>query len=299
MKVVMKLADLRDSQLTILWMSGKKYSREMTVKQHRHNFYQLQYLLEGNEILTINDKIYTLKPNDIALIDSNISHSYSFEKESKIIDIKFNMIDGLHELMKAIFINSVFHIDDEMIRNRFSQIIDQGVYFQHYKKSNILINIDTQVKLLLLELSQPTVPEPLQLSPKEIKLPFSDSYDSEDAAQILSYMIDNYQYKVSLDMLSEKFHYSKPQIIKLFSDSYNQTPIHILQTIRLQKAKELLTETTKSIGQIANEVGFSNNYFTKVFFKYENQLPSDYRLGNRRKSEEIVMDTSFDITAEP
>ena len=38
MKVVMKLADLRDSQLTILWMSGKKYSREMTVKQHRHNF---------------------------------------------------------------------------------------------------------------------------------------------------------------------------------------------------------------------------------------------------------------------
>lgn len=134
MKVVMKLADLRDSQLTILWMSGKKYSREMTVKQHRHNFYQLQYLLEGNEILTINDKIYTLKPNDIALIDSNISHSYSFEKESKIIDIKFNMIDGLHELMKAIFINSVFHIDDEMIRNRFSQIIDQGVYFQHYKK---------------------------------------------------------------------------------------------------------------------------------------------------------------------
>lgn len=293
------MTDLRDSQLNTLWMSGKGYSREKAIDKHRHDFYQLQYLVSGSETLIIEGTTYQLKPNYLSILDSNVYHAYSFNKESKLIDIKFRMIKELRSLMDKLFTNPVFLVKDEMIRNKFSQLIDQGVYFQNYQTNNILINIDTQVKLLLLELTNPTVPEPIPLG-NQVGSVFPVETDSDTVTTpMLNYLIENYDDKMTLDQMSTKFHYSKPQIIKLFSDEYNQTPIHVLQKIRLQHAKILLAETDKSIGQIANEVGFSNNYFTKVFLRYENQLPSDYRLGKRRKADEILLNTSFDITMEP
>lgn len=293
------MAELRDNQLNTLWMSGKGYSKEMVVQKHRHDFYQLQYLVSGSESLTIEGTNHVMKPNYMSILDSNAYHCYSFNKDSKIIDIKFSMISELRGLLDNLFSKSVFLIKDEMIRNKYSQLIDQGVYFQHYKDNKALINIDTQVKLLLLELSHPTVPEPIPLN--EVKDTFIANKENLDTPvySMTDFLIENHGSKVTLDMISEKFHYCKPQIIRLFSETYHQTPMHILQKIRLQYAKKLLSDTDYQIGQIANEVGFSNNYFTKLFLKYENQLPSDYRLGKRRKANEIVLNASFDITTQP
>lgn len=290
------MKSLRDDQLTTLWMSGKSYSKEMLIKKHHHDFYQLQYLVSGSEDLTIDNVQHSLKPNYIAMLDSNVSHSYSFNRDSKIIDIKFSMVDALRDLLSSLFQNPVFLINDEMIRAHFSQLIDQGIYYQQFKQAKVLINIDTQIKLLLLELLTPTVPEPipLQKSPS-----IFNSQDNDVDFDMLRYMETNFNQKLTLDMISKKFHYSKAEIINIFSEKLHQTPIHVLQRIRLQHAKSLLSETDLPIGQIANEVGFNDNYFTKAFLKYENQLPSEYRLIKNRKTDEIVLNTSFDITTQP
>ncbi|WP_054725265.1 helix-turn-helix transcriptional regulator [Paucilactobacillus hokkaidonensis] len=100
-------------------------------------------------------------------------------------------------------------------------------------------------------------------------------------------------------MISQEFHYSKGQIIKMFSETLHQTPMQVLQKIRIQHAKYLLTNTDFSIGKIANMVGFSDNYFTKIFFKYEHQVPNKYRLTSKKMNDDIVLNTSFDISTQP
>lgn len=291
------MVELRDNQLTTLWMSGKDYAKEIIVPKHRHDFYQLQYLVSGSENLIIGDKPFTMKPNYLSIFDSNEYHEYSFNKRSRIVDIKFNMVSDLRTLLDDLFNKSVFLVEDMMIRNKFSQLTDQGIYFQKSEDRQILINIDTQVKLILLELAHSTAPEPMLISSE--KCPDVDTDSNDPVALMTQYMFDNYSEKITLDILSQKFHYSKSQIINLFSDQKHQTPMYILQKIRLQYAKQLLSETGYSIGQIANEVGFNNNYFTKLFLKYEKQLPSEYRTAKQKELHEIILNTSFDITTQP
>ena len=58
-----------------------------------------------------------------------------------------------------------------------------------------------------------------------------------------------------------------------------------LSDFRIEKSKQLLTNTRKNISEIALEVGFSSqSYFTYQFKKRIEISPSEYRQTSREKS---------------
>lgn len=289
---------LRDSQLVILWMSGKGYSKDFEVKKHRHDFYQLQYLISGEENIEINQQKYVLKPNEIALMDSSVDHSYSFNKESKLIDIKFSLSKELRQLLSSLFHQPVFPVKDAFLRNNFAQLSEQAINYQTYKDEQLLIDLDTQVKLLLLQLVHSQSYQTAIPTKVDNTSIFGEMLNGK-SFPMLDFFEENYDQQISLDLLSEKFHYSKGQIIKIFSETLHQTPMQVLQKIRIQHAKYLLTTTELSIATIANMVGFSDNYFTKIFFKYEHQVPNKYRIASKKIQDDIILNTSFDISTQP
>lgn len=64
----------------------------------------------------------------------------------------------------------------------------------------------------------------------------------------------------------------------LFKQTFGVTFIEYVTRQRMEKAKQLLSETQTSITQIAKEVGYAERrYFTKVFIKYTGDNPSDFR----------------------
>jgi AraC-like DNA-binding protein len=55
------------------------------------------------------------------------------------------------------------------------------------------------------------------------------------------------------------------------------SPNKYIQAIRLQKAKELLENSTLSVREITEKVGFKTpDYFTRLFKKEYGKVPSDY-----------------------
>ncbi|WP_308635397.1 response regulator transcription factor [Paenibacillus silvisoli] len=65
----------------------------------------------------------------------------------------------------------------------------------------------------------------------------------------------------------------------LFKGTYGETFIEYITRARMETAISLLTETPKSVAQIAKEVGYAERrYFTKVFMKYTGKNPTDYRM---------------------
>lgn len=51
-----------------------------------------------------------------------------------------------------------------------------------------------------------------------------------------------------------------------------------IHDIKMTKAKELLTNTTMTVKEIAHHVGFSDEkYFMRLFKKYEKMTPSQFR----------------------
>ena len=96
------------------------------------------------------------------------------------------------------------------------------------------------------------------------------------------YMQDRFSEKITLEILSEKFNYSKNQIINIFKKDFSQTPIYYLNKIRIQKALYLLEVTSNTVESIAESCGFENySHFYRLFVRQNGVSPTKWRLNRR------------------
>ncbi|MBK8564486.1 MAG: helix-turn-helix domain-containing protein [Saprospiraceae bacterium] len=82
---------------------------------------------------------------------------------------------------------------------------------------------------------------------------------------------------------------SRVQLHRKLMALTGQSASHFIRNFRLEKAKELLLTTTKSVSEIAYETGFSDaNYFSRVFAQEFGLPPSDVRKGGEKAVEKPV-----------
>ncbi|MBQ7840709.1 MAG: helix-turn-helix transcriptional regulator [Lachnospiraceae bacterium] len=85
-----------------------------------------------------------------------------------------------------------------------------------------------------------------------------------------------------IGQLAAACHVSQEHLTRCFKKEIGQTPLQYLTRLRLENALFYLLNTDDSIGLIAKNCGFLNgNYFAKVFRRYLNCSPEEYRRRNR------------------
>ncbi len=93
-----------------------------------------------------------------------------------------------------------------------------------------------------------------------------------------SYIGENFRQDITLEDAAGKAGLSSFYFSRLFKKSRGVTFIEYITMLRVDEARKLLKETTLSIGEISERVGYSDqNYFTRVFKRYESVSPSVYR----------------------
>ena len=96
--------------------------------------------------------------------------------------------------------------------------------------------------------------------------------------QALCYIKDNYSKKISIEDIAKQAHLSSSHLFAVFKKQMSVSPISFLNNYRMSIAAELLQGTTKSISQIASEVGVDDSiYFNKMFKKHYQMSPTEYR----------------------
>ena len=99
---------------------------------------------------------------------------------------------------------------------------------------------------------------------------------------IAEYIQHHFHEKITLEILSEKFNYSKNQIINIFKKDFSQTPIYYLNKIRIQKALYLLEVTSNTTESIAEDCGFQNySHFYRLFVRENGVSPTEWRQNRR------------------
>ena len=89
---------------------------------------------------------------------------------------------------------------------------------------------------------------------------------------------NSYTDDISLTALAAKYNLSTGRLSTLIKESLSMTFSDYIVSLRMQKARELLRDESKSIEQIAELVGYNDYfYFTKVFKKSQGISPSKYR----------------------
>lgn len=111
------------------------------------------------------------------------------------------------------------------------------------------------------------------------------STNSKSFDDLVQYIMKNYSKHISLENLSSQFHISANYICSLFSKHYNSSLTVFLTNIRMTEAAKLILETDKSFKEIAIICGYQNYfYFCKVFKRYHNITPSQYKEQARRQN---------------
>ena len=96
--------------------------------------------------------------------------------------------------------------------------------------------------------------------------------------RILEYVKSNYSCDICLKTLASDLNTNANYLGQLFKEEIGEYFSEYVNTVRINKARELLKNTSISTKDIAINVGYMDvNYFYKVFKKYTGLSPSEFR----------------------
>lgn len=93
------------------------------------------------------------------------------------------------------------------------------------------------------------------------------------------YMKEHYADMVTLDMIADHCGINKHYLCRLFQRSERSTPLNYLRDRRMEAAISLIRTTDLPIHDVGKLCGFeSPSYFGKIFQKYMQMSPKEYRM---------------------
>ena len=102
--------------------------------------------------------------------------------------------------------------------------------------------------------------------------------DSGLIHEIYYYIVHHISEPLTTGMIADAVYMSRSRLSTVFKKNYQKNLIDYIHEVKIDKAKELLKDRTKSITQIAAYLGYSSaSHFSRVFSKLQNMTPSDYR----------------------
>ncbi|MCU7766944.1 helix-turn-helix domain-containing protein [Priestia megaterium] len=284
---------LRDSQLQVLWMARIDYSKNSGVKVHSHDFYQLQLIISGEGIVEIDGHTYPVLPNHCYIFKKNVSHGFHFSKEAITIDIKFTLAQDFIQLIEVTNLGDTYHIDN---MDEFKQLFQLSSLNLKRPDNLIPYRIDVGLKSALLCMLHNSFSEFNGLK-NSLKAPI---LETNDGFLMVEYLKQNLQSKVSLEDMARHFGFHPHYLIELFKKSLGTTPMQYLQSLRLEKAKEYLEFTSYSISEIAELVGFTTPYFSRLCCERFGMPPTQIREQMRTVvGKDIILEQDFTVDSQP
>ncbi|UKS28437.1 AraC family transcriptional regulator [Paenibacillus sp. HWE-109] len=100
----------------------------------------------------------------------------------------------------------------------------------------------------------------------------------------IDYISDHYTDQMTVSQLAADANVYQWQYTRIFKELTGQIPLEFINKLRIDHAKQLLLKTEDRIHEIAQHVGFNNEfYFNRRFKKMEGIAPGRYRQHHRGK----------------
>ena len=192
-----------------------------------------------------------------------------------ITDIKMPFVDGLELAGRAKAMHPGLRTVIISAYEEFSyakQAISIGV--QEY----LLKPIDPRELQRVLERILPEIEaEQEKEAAREAQVFLPQDMDSK-IREVCRYINENYGQELSLDILAAKVYLNRDYLSRLFKKETGSNIVQYIRKVRMEKAKELLKETSLKVSAIAGIVGYPNSsYFVRAFCEYAGETPERYR----------------------
>ncbi len=209
--------------------------------QHFHDFYEIEYILEGEGISTINGNEEKCQPGWLCFLTPIDCHSVQ-SADAQVFNIMFSEQLVPFDLL-APFLGSSMPktvIIPPEARNLTEQLCSEIVQNQQDTRYCALLTACLLKKLV-------------QVFPKS-----RESTLGSVLSGILSYVISNYRKPITLRSAAAHVGLTPSYVSALFKKEMQVGFKEYLNSLRLEYAKKLLISTEESVRQICEESGFED-----------------------------------------
>ncbi|WP_027399155.1 helix-turn-helix domain-containing protein [Anaerovorax odorimutans] len=251
---------------------------------HWHNDIQILYVLEGEINLRLTYTNYHLIKNDIHLIHTGDVHGLTNISEKNLILI-FNInveyfskiFPNLENQIFTIKVenNSLGQTKKEDIKTLLFSVTKELIFKDtDYKKKTLDLSIEL-IKVLYSEFRGFTISREERIFSLKVT---HDIFQMERINRIISYVYENYFYKLSFTDIAKKENINSYYLSHLFQHFVGESFRSFVSMVRVEMSEIKLLSTNLSISQIAQDVGFSNpKYFVDNFRLWFGYHPKEYR----------------------
>lgn len=236
--------------------------------------YVMHYVLAGQGSIKTEQATYEVNPGDFFIFvpHSNVIYEPKRENPWSYIWIEFNGSSVKTMLDATSFSNTnfIFKDDkDETLKNTLVEMIHEDNLST--ESSEAILITSYIFKILSFLVRNYPKNENVNITKKE-----------ETIKRIERYLNIHYNdTNFSIGNVAEEFSFSQSYITRLFKSQTGITPIQYVDELRMKKAIELLNHHTLTIDQIAENIGYKNQfYFTKRFKRYYGMPPTKYKQKN-------------------
>lgn len=260
------------------------FSPDYTSSSDIHDFWEMHYCDSGEYDYLVSGRIHHLKAGDVIFIRPMAHHVVRCDgvHQASVFIITFRCSSPS---MKR-FSNRVVSVNESSLghlKNLMKECSDSFVVTKYPLKKREDAGIGAEqlvgcyLEAFIISLLRSELAENADSSKKKA-LTVSDVSLAE---KIEAYLRLNIGRRVSLDELSEVFHFGKSHICEAFRLTYSQTVNRYHTELKVDEAKRMLRETGASVVDIAASLGFeSPEYFTRTFKKVTGITPRDMRSTN-------------------
>ncbi|MBE1445019.1 AraC family transcriptional regulator [Paenibacillus sp. OAS669] len=94
----------------------------------------------------------------------------------------------------------------------------------------------------------------------------------------IHYIDDHLSRELTIEELAQNAHFHPNYFIRVFKRHLGMPPMRYIHERRMEKAKQLLSSTDLTVGEVARRTGFKDvSYFSAAFRKGAGASPSEYR----------------------
>lgn len=255
-----------------------RFMPDYRFEKHNHKEIEIVYIRSGCCIMGVEERFIPLREGDCIVLCPGVPHWFSVDRSvsCQIAQLEF-VLENLWGTGAefAHFLSGRFYefSDCSMVKEQIESICRCCRHMKESRYGNV------RMKLMFLQLL-------MELSLK-IEEENAAAWNGRIAA-ILAYINENYEYGISVEGLAQKFGISSRYLRKQFQAETGIGCSKYIMSLRIEKAKGLLWNSSKTVTEIASSTGFnSSQYFSRVFSRYTGQTPVEYRNSWRgRKAEE-------------
>ncbi len=258
-------------------------NRHFSVKYpHRHDFFEVLYLLKGSGYHVIDANKYEIKPPCIFFMSPGQAHKLELS----------NDIEGYIFIFTA----------DFYLLNRSNQnsLIEFPFFYTiHQDNPPLLLENESDIRFLetlfrqgIAEISESTesIPEMLRsildliLTTCSARYPMSENLLNKGKGQMLvkrffHLVEENNQKNLSLSDYAKMIGITPNHLTQTVKLLTGKTSSQIVKAKQLLEIKRLLVHTNLNVSEIANQLNFEDqSYFTKSFKRETGITPLQYRL---------------------